>query len=156
MASSLASWGPPGCEAGDGNLGPMEKWWPEGSGMSGWCRPQLRVKTEERVREIGVQMSPQGTGRWVANCTWNRQGVPGGPHGGLGPFVCGLSAWPVGQACCAVETLGKLRTQGERRRAKAGLGVLPSSCGLALAPCWHPSSVWGQSFSTIVPNGLQA
>lgn len=63
--------------------------------MSGWCRPQLRVKTEERVREIGVQMSPQGTGRWVANCTGVDKGFLVGPMGALGPLsvACRLGQW---------------------------------------------------------------
>lgn len=48
LANSLASWGPRGWEGGDWNLGPMDRWWLEGGGLS---------LSSERER--------RGRGRWV-------------------------------------------------------------------------------------------
>ena len=96
-------------------------------------------------------MRPGGEGERVANCTWNRPWVPG-------PFALWLLSPTRGPRTLSlrdIETLGKLRTHGERGRAKQGSGDLRPSCGPALVPCWDPSTVWRQSFLTVLSNGLQ-
>lgn len=49
-----------------------------------------RVKTDQKVREVGAQINPGGEGGRVANSTWSTLWVPGASHNGLGPIALWL------------------------------------------------------------------
>lgn len=100
-------------------------------------------------------MSPGGEGGRVANCTWRRLWVFGGPHNVLGLLTLWLLNLAGGPSMLGHQDSGKLRALGKRGRAKVGLWSFLSQLLTSSGARWDPSSVWGQSFSTIVPNRLQ-
>lgn len=79
----------------------------------------------------------------MANCTWSRLWVPGGPHDGLEPFVLWFFSQVSGPGMLG--TLGKLITQGERGWPKAGLWSPPRSWCHAGA-----SAVFGDKASQVL------
>ena len=83
LGKQLGFLGPPGWEGGDLNLEPMDRWWPEGGGLLGWCWPQLSMKRAQgggsrgRARK-GVQLHVE---HMVGPCL---------ARDGLGPFALWL------------------------------------------------------------------
>lgn len=45
-----------------------------------WHVRMVQALTEQRVKEVDVQINLRQEGGRVANCTWSRLWVPSGPH----------------------------------------------------------------------------